>query len=882
MPLAQGAKLGPYEILSPLGAGGMGEVYRAKDTRLDRTVAIKILPAEVTSNPNSRQRFEREAKTISSLNHPNICVLYDIGHQDGVDYIVMECLEGETLAKRLERGALPTDQALKYGAQIAQALHKAHRNGIVHRDLKPGNLMLTPAGAKLLDFGLAKELVPLGNLATLTTARPTSPGTQEGTIVGTFQYMSPEQVEGKEVDGRSDIFSLGAVLYEMLTGHRAFTGKTQLSVASAILEREPEPLTKVKPLTSPALERVVERCLAKNPDERWQTACDLASELTWIGAGGGQGAGASGEKPATHMLQRAWLAWLVSGVLAALLVSGAVWWGSSKPAEQVKFFAAPLGFAAKDMAISPNGHTVAVVGFNEAEHKNALWLYELGERGAKSVPGTEDASFSFWSPDGKTLGFFSEGKLKRVDIAGGPVQTLCDAPNGRGGTWNKSGDIIFVPAGETGQVLNRISASGGTPTPISVLDAARNETSHRWPVFLPDGKHYLFLTFNLSPQAGADAVFVGELGSKERKFLVKADANPAFAAPGNLLFYRDGTLFAQHFDVNKLELTGSASPILTDVQQLPRIGRAVYAVSSDGLLVAQSATAVSLSRLQWYDRKGKEIGVVGKPEVFANIALGPDGKTVALDKTDPSNQNADVWIYALQGEGVKRMTFDPAIDALPVWSPDAKKLVFTSGRKTTLDLFLKSVDGAQDEKSIEDSAAGDKYPSSWSEDGRYILYTRRNELWILNLGEGKSQLFLKGPAVRSGQFSPDGKWVAYASNETGKWENYVTSFPGAKGKWQISNGGGSQPRWRGDGKELFYLSPDNKMMAVPLAPGTMIDAGTPLELFQASPREMVATSEMAAYDVTKDGQRFLINTQVKTADTPPMSVVLNWTAAQKQ
>jgi eukaryotic-like serine/threonine-protein kinase len=860
----------------------MGEVYRAQDTRLDRTVAIKILPAEVTANASARQRFEREAKTISSLNHPNICVLYDIGHQDGVDYIVMECLEGETLAKRLERGALPTDQALKYGAQIAEALEKAHRSGIVHRDLKPGNIMLTATCTKLLDFGLAKELVPMGSLATLTTARAVSPVTQEGTIVGTFQYMSPEQVEGKEVDGRSDIFSLGAVLYEMLTGNRAFTGKTQLSVASAILEREPEPLNIVKPLTPRALERVVERCLAKDPGQRWQTGRDLASELTWISEGGSQSAAAIA-KPAPNVLQRAWLAWLISGVLAALLVSGAIWWGSSKPVEQVKYFAAPLGFAAKDMAVAPNGHTVAVVGFNVAEHKNVLWLYELGERGSKSVAGTEDASFSFWSPDGKTLGFFSEGKLKRVDIAGGPVQTLCDAPNGRGGTWNASGDIIFVPTGETGQVLTRISASGGAPTPISVLDASRNETSHRWPIFLPDGKHYLFLTFNLSPQASVDAIFVGELGSNKRKFLVKADANPAYAAPGNLLFFRDGTLFAQHFDVDKLELTGTPSPILTDVQQLPRIGRALFAVSNSGLLVAQSATEVSLSRLQWFDRKGKEIGVVGKPEVFANIELGPDGKTVALDKTDPSNQNADVWIYALQGEGVKRMTFDPAIDALPVWSPDGKNLVFTSGRKTTLDLFLKSVDGTQDEKTIEASAMDDKYPNSWSHDGKYILYTRRNQLWVFNFNDLKSQLFLKGPsAVRSGQFSPDGKWVGYASNETGKWEIYVTSFPDAKGKWQISNGGGTQPRWRGDGKELFYLSPDNKMMAVPLAPGAVIDAGTPIELFQASPREMVATSEMAAYDVTKDGQRFLINTQVKGADTPPMSVILNWSATLKQ
>jgi eukaryotic-like serine/threonine-protein kinase len=430
MALPNGTNLGPYSIVAPLGAGGMGEVYRAKDTRLDRTVAIKVLSAGFTADPDSKRRFEREAKTISSLNHPHICVLYDIGHQQGIDFIVMEYVQGETLAQRLERGPLPLDQTLRYGAQIAAALATAHRSGIVHRDLKPGNIMLTASGAKLLDFGLAKESVPLANTsanaATMTGAaqRPAAV-TQQGTIIGTFQYMSPEQVEGKEVDSRSDIFSFGAVLYEMLTGKRAFQGRTQLSVVSAILEREPEPLSNLDPVPSPALTRAIERCLAKDPDERWQSASDLAMELKWIGEGGNQSA-VGGEAANSQGLGRH-LPWLLCGALALALLAAAIGWRSSKPAEPTMVFSAPLSFAAQDISIAPNGHTVAMIGYLESARKNVVWLYEVGSQEARTLPGTEGGNFPFWSPDGKSLGFFADGKLKKLNVAGGPVQTLCDA-----------------------------------------------------------------------------------------------------------------------------------------------------------------------------------------------------------------------------------------------------------------------------------------------------------------------------------------------------------------------------------------------------------------------------------------------------------------------
>lgn len=877
MPLISGTKLGPYEIQSPLGAGGMGEVYRARDTRLGRDVAIKILPKEMSADAVSKQRFEREAKTISGLNHPNICTLHDVGSQDGVDYLVMECVEGETLAKRLEKGPLPLEQVLKYGAQTADALDMAHRAGIVHRDLKPGNIMLTASGAKLLDFGLAKPAAPLVSGATLTAAVPTNPVTQEGTIVGTFQYMSPDQVEGKELDGRSDIFSLGAVIYEMVTGRRAFAGKSQLSVTSAILEKEPEPISIVKPMTPPALDHAVKKCLAKSADERWQSASDLASELKWIAEGGEH---TSSAVPLVYTRKsRERLAWLVSFALAVILIADAIWWRNSKPPEQTMYFSAPFAFPARDVAVAPNGHTVAAVAYQETVRKNALWIYEIGSQEARSISDTGGANFPFWSSDGRSLGFFADGKLKKVEIAGGPVQTLCDAPSGRGGSWNKDGAIIFTPTGQLEDSLYRISASGGTPARITKLDTSRGETSHRWPMFLPDGRHFLYMAFNVSKQdKDTNAIFVGSLDSKEKIFVTKADANAAYAGPGYLLYYRDKTVFAQRFDLKKFALTEEPVAILKEIQYFPRIGRAVFSAADNGMVVAQRSGQVSLSQLVWFDRKGKELGVVGKPEVYANVSLAPTGKSVAVDKTDMGSQNADVWIYDLQRDSTRRMTFDPAIDAMPVWSPDASRLVFSSSRQRAFDLYLKNADGAQEEKLIEHNDI-DKFANDWSRDGKHLLYVRGSDFWFLTFPEQKNNLFLKAPStLKNGQFSPDGKWVAYASNESGRWEIFVTSFPEARGKWQISSGGGEQPRWRGDGKELFYVAPDGKLMAAPVKEGATFDAGAPVALFQATPRELIATSEHMVYDVSRDGQRFLINTQVKNADTQPMSIILNWPA----
>jgi serine/threonine protein kinase len=881
MPIAAGTRFGPYEIISAAGAGGMGEVYRAKDTRLDRIVAVKVLPSELANDPEKRQRFEREARSISTLSHPHICTLHDIGQQDGVDYLVLEYLEGETLEKKLEKGLLPTPEVLKYAIELADALDRAHRQGIIHRDIKPGNIMLTKSGVKLMDFGLAKlksDSVPVTDALTEITSDKKL--TAEGTILGTFQYMAPEQLEGREADARTDIFAFGEVLYEMATGRPAFGGRTRASLIAAILSVDPKPITEVAPMSPPTLDHIAKTCLAKDPDDRWQTAHDLAHELKWIAESGGH-AGGTVPLAAKGKTQKV-LPWLISCALLVALTVTVVWLRSFKPPEQTMQFYAPLPFPARDIAIAPNGHTIAVVGYQESARKNVLWIYELGTQDAKSIADSEGATYPFWSADGRSLAFFADGKLKKVEVSGGPVQTLCDAPSGRGGTWNKDGVIVFNPDALLGGGLYRVSASGGRPTQISNPDTSRGENSHRWPVFLPDGKHYLYMAANFSGRKDVDAIFVGSLDSNEKRFVVEASANAAYAAPGYLLFYRDKTLLAQRFNLKRFALSDEPKTILTEIQYEPAVARAVFAVSDKGLLVAQTGSGVAISQPVWFDRKGNEVGVVGKPDVYGNVSLAPNGRVLAVDKTDMGSQNTNLWTYELQRDSAKRLTFHSGIDGVPIWSPDGTSLVFSSTRQLRNDLYIKNSDGAQEEKSIVRDDLN-KFPSDWSRDGKYILYTGDTDFWSVTVPEIKSSLFLKAvSALRNGQFSPDGKWVAFASNETGKWEIYVTSFPDARGKWQVSIGGGEQPRWRGDGKELFYLSSDVKMMAAPVTLGANFDAVTPIALFQTTPRQSVSRTDLFVYDVSRDGQRFLINTQVKQGESQPMSVVLNWPAKLNQ
>jgi serine/threonine protein kinase/WD40 repeat protein len=888
MTLTAGTRLGPYELVAPVGAGGMGEVYRAKDTRLDRTVAVKVLPAHLSASAESRQRFEREAKTISKLSHPHICALYDVGNQDGVEFLVMEYLEGETLSERLLKGPLVFDQVQRYGVEIADALDKAHRQGIVHRDLKPGNVMITKSGVKLLDFGLAKAIAPAGRTSGASlTALPTQAGTDltaEGTILGTFQYMAPEQLEGKEADARTDIFAFGAVLYEMATGRKAFSGKSQASLISSIMGTEPPPVSTVAPMTPPAFDRVVRTCLAKDPEDRWQTAHDVMLELKWV-AEGGSAAGLPAPVVARRR-SRERLAWIVAGVLAASTVgltilelrrprsTTPVIRSSVLPPEKTSF--SFVGGGAGPVAVSPDGRQLVFVA-SESGSKKQLWIRPLESLVAKPLPATVDATYPFWSPDSRFVGFFADGKLKRIEVAGGPALSICDAPDARGGSWSRDGTILFEPSFR--EPIHRVPANGGKSTPVTKLDASRNETTHRWPYFLPDGRRFLF--FSGSHTAGAeselDAIFVGSLDEEKPKLLVNARSNAAYAA-GHLLFVRQKTLLAQPFDPKSLKLTGEAFPIAENVQDDPGFFNAVFSVSDQGTLAYQeTGGTMGLSELVWVDRSGKKIDVLGDPADYFEPRISPDGRRVAVPVGDPG----DIWIYDLARRVRTRLTFAASDDFAPAWSPDGTRVAFSSGRSGSGDLYAKAASGTGADELLSTSKIF-KVPNSWSPDGRYLAYIAfqgspgsKADLWLLSLADGKASPLLQSEFDElAAVFSPDGRWLAYASNESGRFEIYVQPFPGPGGKWQISTTGGHHPRWARGGKELFFVAPEGKIMSVEIRTGSLVEAGTPQALF-ATP---LKSAPGPPYDVTSDGQRILLNRPIGEETAPPITLVQNWTA----
>jgi len=887
MPLSPGTKLGPYEILSPLGAGGMGEVYRARDTRLDRTVAVKILPQQLSNDLLRKQRFEREAKTISRLNHPHICTLHDIGSQDGVDYLVMECVEGETLAKRLEKGPLSLEQVLKYGAQIADALDKAHQAGIVHRDLKPGNIMLTASGAKLLDFGLAKPAAALVSGMTLTAAAtPTTPVTQEGTIVGTFQYMSPEQVEGREVDGRSDVFSLGTVLYEMVTGRKAFEGKSQLSVASAILEKEPAPIHSIKPLTPLVLDYAVKKCLAKVPEERWQSASDLASQLKWIGESDSH-TGAPARMRAKTNERITWLVLAACALMAAIF--GFLRGGRAPEKGRVvrSYIKAMPGssfvFAGNPMsgfALSPDGSHLAYTA-QDANGKAMLWVRPLDSLQAQALAGTQDADLPFWSPDGQQIGFFADGKLKRLAALGGPVLTLCDAPNPRGGTWNQDGVILFSPS--LNAPLSRVLASGGTATEATTIDSSKGEITHRWPQFLPDGRHFLYLAGALSGEKTSNTILVGSLDSKQSKPLMHTHANGLYAS-GHLLFLRDNTLMAQAFDLNRLELTGEMFPVADPVEEEEITSHGITSVSQNGMLAYHEGTGTANRELIWVDRAGKRVGEVPGADAYANPRISPDGKRVLYSLLSPS---FDIWSYDI-ARGLKtRLTFGSGNaqgNLYAIWSPDGQRIAYTSVRGGKFGIYQKPADGSGNEQVLLEGVESTQYTNDWSQDGKFLAFHHTLEgtvaISVLPLsGPRKPNLFLHSQsAMFRAAFSPDGKWLAYCSNESGNLKVYVVPFPGSGGKWEVSLGGGDYPRWRRDGKELFYLSLDNKIMAVEVkANGSSFAIGAVRPLFETRANRSI----VGAYDVSADGQRFLIAYEPGQPNAA-ITLVENWDAELKK
>jgi Tol biopolymer transport system component len=875
-------KLGPYEIQSPLGAGGMGEVYRAKDTRLERTVAVKILPSHLSDNADARQRFDREARAISSLNHPNICTLHDVGHQDGIDFLVMEFLEGETLADRLLKGALPTELVLKYGIEICEGLERAHKSGVVHRDLKPGNVMLTKTGAKLMDFGLAKA-APAGPApaSSLTMTSAEQPLTAQGTIVGTFQYMSPEQTEGKDADARSDIFAMGALLYEMVTGKRAFTGKSQASIVAAILASEPPAISTVQPMTPPALAQVVKTCLAKDPEERFQTVHDLKLQLKWIAEASSSQLAAPAQVRARRVVQKRTLVVAAAVGWALAIAALAVYLASRSQLDDAHRPLTASWLAPPDTeftiasggapALSPDGLQLAFLTGIAPDTK--LWVREVTTGTSRPVEGAERPTFPFWSPDSKYIGFFSMGKLKKVASAGGPVQVLCDAPEGRGGSWSSRGVIIFTP--NIFESLYKVPEGGGTPEKITAAEAG---WTHRNPYFLPDGDHFLFIARNTGGASPVGALYSASLsGEKPRQILERA-SNVQYS-DGYLLYLRETVLVAQHFDLKSLQLSGDAKPVADKLDYWNARDLVGFA-AAHGTLVFRHG---SLQKTQpvWVDSNGKDLSQFGEPGLYSSPKPSRDGSIVGLVRTDPDTGKGDIWVADSKRNTMSRSTFADGTNPQYAFSPDANRIaVTTANGMTSAGMWIQPTSGSGNKEKLETPPASSTV-ASWSADGRYVFLNMQNnatrfDIYYVDLnGDRKLTAFLNSPANENAAvLSPNGKWLAYDSDESGRMEIYVTAFPGPGGKWQVSNGGGTLASWSADAKHLYYHSGD-KLMSVAIQNAETFEFGAPTQL-------PIHLNEFAAVGPVAPGERFPALKPLSGGESNPQQVILNWTGTLKQ
>jgi eukaryotic-like serine/threonine-protein kinase len=810
----------------------------------------------------------------------------------------MEYLEGETLEQRLKKGALPLDQALELAIQIADALAAAHRSRIIHRDLKPGNIMLVrrggpsgPPAAKLLDFGLAKTspVVASAALSMLPTTPPATM-TARGTILGTFQYMAPEQLEGQEADARTDIFAFGAVLYEMVTGKKAFEGKSQASLIAAILEHEPTAISSLQPMAPPSLAHVVTQCLAKAPDERWQTAGDVVRELKWVTQLGSQ----QTSVPADHTmrpLMRERLAWVAALAVAALVAARTTMWGlrpgaGAVPAEMRLDVVTPTTTDPISLAISPDGQKLVFVAASEGRPQ--LWLRSLDSVMSRPLAQTDGAVYPFWSPDNRTVAFFADGRLKRIDIDGGGVQTLATALNARGGTWSRDGTILFAPI-PNGPIL-RMPAIGGEPTAVTRLEP--QQSSHRFPQFLHDGRHFMYYVGG-SPDARG--IYVSELDGAERRRLLEADSAAVEASSGQLLYVRQGTLVAQPFDPVRLTLTGNSFPVADDARLDVASNVAAVSASAAGPIAYRSGLGVGQRQLAWFDRTGKEISTVAEPDVGSpnNPTLSPDGRRIAVQRV--VNGNADIWLLEIARGVLSRFTFEPTTEFAAVWSPDGSRIVFNSDRKGQYDLYQKAASGAGKEELLL-ATPQLKTPLDWSSDGHFLMYRSLDskagwDLWALPLDTEKNPIPLVQTPFeeRDAQFSPDGKWIAYQSNESGRFEIYVQPFFGLAGKvggkWQVSTNGGAQVRWKHDAKELFYVAPDGRLIAVPIqlaSDGQGVEVGAAVPLFATHIGGSVPGPNTQQYIVSRDGERFLMNTINDEVTTSPITVILYWTAGLKK
>ncbi len=879
-----------YRILNLLGAGGMGEVWRAQDTRLDREVAIKLLPASFAFDPDRLLRFEQEARATSALNHPNILTVHDIGTHDGAPFIVAELLDGEELRAELDQGALPQRKAIGYARQIADGLAAAHARGIVHRDLKPENLFVTRDGrVKILDFGLAK-LRPQRNDPIGSDLATQKKITDPGAVMGTIGYMAPEQVRGQEADHRADIFSFGVIVYEMLSGSRTFSGESAIEVMNAILKEEPPELSESNAKISPQLERIVRRCLEKGPERRFQSASDLGFALEALSSTSSASATTSPQAlGATLTTRGGWrdrIAWIAAGMCAliALVLGAAYFHRSASDARAVRLTFTPPENVAYDnglfdhVVVSPDGQKLAFTG-RSADGKRQLYVRPLDSAEAQLLPGTDDPVEPFWSPDSRSLGFGSQGKLKRVDLAGGRPQTLCNAIRFNGGSWSRDGVIIFGPNEVSG--VFQIPATGGEPKQVTNPSSAQ-ASAHRNPYFLPDGRHFLY-------QEGT-SVFVGSLDSKEVKQLLTDGAAAIYAPPGWLLFVSNEALRAQRFDATRLELKGEAVALAKSAGFLAQVRGLPFSVSENSVLIWEGDKRRD-SQLGWVDRAGRQGDAVGAQVrgvgLGESLRLSPDGKRLAVTRADPQILNQDIWVIDLARDLPIRLTFDPAREVNPIWSPDGSRVAYNSIQRG--GIYQRAANGVGPEELLLKVAS--IATSDWSPDGRFILYSLLDErtgrdVWAVPLTEPRQPYPLLNSEFDEyrAQLSPNGRWLAYVSNESGSFEVYVQPFT-ADGKLggdkvRISTGGGNQPRWRRDGGELFYVAGDRQMMAVGVqTSGATFERSAPKALFKT---RILTDSPLQLgflYDVTADGQRFLIRSQV--GEAPPVSVILNWTAGMK-
>jgi serine/threonine protein kinase/Tol biopolymer transport system component len=914
MSLTAGSRLGPYEIETLIGSGGMGEVYRARDTRLDRRVAIKVLLPEVAADPDRRERFEREARTVAGLNHPHICVLHDIGRENpstgsghATTFLVMEELAGETLAERLRTGALLLDQALRYGIQILEALDTAHRHGVVHRDLKPGNVFLITRDAlttssqrerrrassefvKLLDFGLAKvqtsAFVPAG-LSQAVTGNASL--TDQGTILGTIQYMAPEQLEGRDVDARTDLFAFGSLLYEMVTGRKAFEGKSQVSLMAAILDADPKRPSEVQPLSPPALDHVIQGCLAKSPDDRWQTARDVMKELQWIAAGGTSVA----PSLATKKMGRGRWTWAAASFVLGLVLAsvGAVLFTRvPEDARQTRFSITTPEIAPGGIAISPDGRYIAMSARTSPTVFN-IYLRSMDAVSLTLLPGTEGGGGMFWSPDSQHLGFVADNKLKRIDINGGPPQTICTLGTSgfTGAAWNSNGVVVF---GTFPGPLKRVSSLGGEP--VDLTDLRDGEVAHAFPVFLPDGRHILFAavtTAQTTQGLPAAAMVVGSLDSKERAPIgFKGLSNFNYVQPGYVLFHRDRVLFAQPFDTKRLTLEGEPRRVLDELA-VDTLGAVADFSASSGALAYHTAAGAGQSQLVWYDRTGKRLGPIGDPGDYHGIALSPDNKRVAVHVHDQTT-GGDIWVRDFESGAFSRFTTDRGHHQVPMWSPDGSSIAFASDRDDGIfRIYQKSSSGVGNEEVVFKSRDL-SYPEDYSPDGQFMSFAHSSNGAVIDVqvlpltGERKPQPFTSNTEFAEGmsKFSPDSRWIAYESDESRRLEVYVQQYPGRTRKVPVSTAGGRYPRWSKNGKELFYMTDDGTIMAVDVREDAdNIHTSPPRVLFKTNAALTNHYGSHYEYDVTADGQRFLVNERLgPTSQAAPLTVVLNWMAGLRK